>query len=109
MLYYRYILTHVTVPFAMMTNRQAIDFIDAGNRLDQPDRCPDDMWSIVRSCWETDPVKRPTFVDIYEQMTELYGSMINPQQHMTTGGTSPVILRFYDRDRNLLHPSIFLT
>ena len=36
-------------------------FIKAGKRLDKPPAMPDDIFSLVVLCWDTDPAKRPPF------------------------------------------------
>ncbi|PRP78848.1 fer (fps/fes related) tyrosine kinase (phosphoprotein NCP94) [Planoprotostelium fungivorum] len=41
-------------------------------RLEQPFRCPNELYSILKRCWEYEAADRPKFRDIYCEMKELY-------------------------------------
>ncbi|XP_076804091.1 activated CDC42 kinase 1-like isoform X2 [Clavelina lepadiformis] len=41
-----------------------------GERLSQPDNCPDSMYLIMRNCWKLRPSDRPTFVHIKELVSK---------------------------------------
>eukprot|EP01114_Cavostelium_apophysatum_P020495 TRINITY_DN6886_c0_g1_i1.p1 TRINITY_DN6886_c0_g1~~TRINITY_DN6886_c0_g1_i1.p1 ORF type:complete len:871 (-),score=113.10 TRINITY_DN6886_c0_g1_i1:55-2667(-) len=53
-------------PWAQKRNAQIIEAVCAGERLQQPRNCPDDMWQIFTSCCELSPKDRPTFAKIVE-------------------------------------------
>jgi hypothetical protein len=38
--------------------------MDKGKRLSKPDQCPQDVYSLMRQCWEKEPDNRPDFVAI---------------------------------------------
>lgn len=45
--------------------------LQAGKRLERPDKCPRDCFSVIRSCWEWDEATRPAFVQLYETLQSM--------------------------------------
>jgi hypothetical protein len=44
-----------------MSNAEIIKFLNAGNRLEKPGICPDDLYQVMLQCWDRDPQNRPSF------------------------------------------------
>uniref|UniRef100_A0A673HUK0 Tyrosine-protein kinase n=1 Tax=Sinocyclocheilus rhinocerous TaxID=307959 RepID=A0A673HUK0_9TELE len=42
--------------------------VDQGYRMEPPDECPPDVYSIMTSCWETEPKRRPSFHKLRERL-----------------------------------------
>lgn len=40
--------------------------IERGERLEQPDDCPEEVFSVMRDCWAYDPQERPSFAQLVE-------------------------------------------
>ncbi|EGD81410.1 TK/HMTK protein kinase [Salpingoeca rosetta] len=62
------------LPFKSLTTEVARDMIREGKaRLVSrpPTTCPKDMWALLSQCWDYDPFKRPTFVQMKEEITAL--------------------------------------
>uniref|UniRef100_A0ABM0MBG1 non-specific protein-tyrosine kinase n=1 Tax=Saccoglossus kowalevskii TaxID=10224 RepID=A0ABM0MBG1_SACKO len=57
-------------PWAALTGSQILQAIDAPNfqRLEKPDCCPEQYHQIMQSCWEHDPKRRPSFVELCEEL-----------------------------------------
>ncbi|CAH0753254.1 unnamed protein product [Bemisia tabaci] len=53
-------------PWAALTGHQILEAIDEPNlqRLEQPECCPKEYYSVMLKCWQHDPNKRPRFVDL---------------------------------------------
>ncbi|KAJ8976560.1 hypothetical protein NQ317_014213 [Molorchus minor] len=51
-------------PYGEKKGSDAIKLIDSGERLKQPKECPDHIYKIMLSCWESDADKRPTFNEL---------------------------------------------
>lgn len=57
------LVTHGSIPYAGMQNKEVIEQIQRGYRIPKPTNCdcPDEVYRKMRDCWHTDPDKRPTF------------------------------------------------
>lgn len=53
------VFTVGAVPYTDLKTRDVIHFIFEGGRLDKPEKCPDALWSLLRSCWVPEPTERP--------------------------------------------------
>ncbi|KAL0268767.1 UNVERIFIED_CONTAM: hypothetical protein PYX00_010583 [Menopon gallinae] len=51
-------------PYGDMKGTEAIRFVEEGERLSQPEKCPDEVYRIMERCWNVDPAKRPTFAQL---------------------------------------------
>ena len=53
-------------PWAALTGQQILEAIDQPNlqRLEQPDSCPKEYYSLMLKCWEHEQIRRPKFTDI---------------------------------------------
>eukprot|EP01118_Nematostelium_gracile_P020292 TRINITY_DN9803_c0_g1_i1.p1 TRINITY_DN9803_c0_g1~~TRINITY_DN9803_c0_g1_i1.p1 ORF type:complete len:145 (+),score=24.17 TRINITY_DN9803_c0_g1_i1:3-437(+) len=58
-----------TVPFVRMTNNEVYDAVMKGTRLEQPDRCPDQIWEIIMNCWKEKMSERPSFDSISSSLS----------------------------------------
>ena len=48
-------------PYAGLDNYEVMPYLETGKRLPRPLRCPDDLYSIMQSCWLPSPEERPSF------------------------------------------------
>lgn len=55
-------------PWAALTGQQILEAIDEPNfqRLEQPEACPKEYYTIMLKCWQHDPAKRPKFADLMD-------------------------------------------
>ncbi|XP_030851826.1 tyrosine-protein kinase SYK isoform X2 [Strongylocentrotus purpuratus] len=58
-------------PYASMRGQELMQFIENGDRLSQPDRCPDDVYSLMRRCWLSEAKDRPGFGDIESVLSDI--------------------------------------
>ncbi|EAT39464.1 AAEL008732-PA [Aedes aegypti] len=76
-------------PYQDMKGVDVIKLIENGQRLSQPDLCPENVFEVMKNCWNYNPKSRPTFKfltrfftdDIkYQNLQELVqsGKEINP-------------------------------
>ncbi|XP_065217837.1 tyrosine-protein kinase Fer-like isoform X2 [Planococcus citri] len=62
-------------PYPGMSNSEAREKIDSGYRLPAPEGTPDEMYSLMKNCWQYEPENRPHFDDILrivEVLTDAY-------------------------------------
>lgn len=59
-------------PWPAWTGQQILEAIDDPNfqRLEQPECCPKEYYSLMLKCWQHDANKRPKFADIYIMLPE---------------------------------------
>lgn len=43
-------------------------YIEKGNRLPQPENCPDGVYDIMKQCWDEDCKNRPSFYLLYTDL-----------------------------------------
>ncbi|XP_078573761.1 tyrosine-protein kinase receptor Tie-1-like [Branchiostoma floridae x Branchiostoma japonicum] len=55
------IMTMGKLPYEGMKGKRMMDLIKDGGRLEQPTPCPDEIYSIMTTCWKTFPEDRPSF------------------------------------------------
>ncbi|XP_067674743.1 fibroblast growth factor receptor-like [Haliotis asinina] len=65
------IVTLGASPYSTMTLRGVIDAVVAGKRLERPQYCMDELYSLMSKCWEQLPQDRPHFKDLVQHVEYL--------------------------------------
>lgn len=78
------LFTQGAKPYALVRNYDMGNYLKDGNRLGQPENCPDEMYGLMRKCWRTDPVERPTFYNIQVDLRWIEKTSIIESQHPLT-------------------------
>eukprot|EP00795_Rhopilema_esculentum_P002628 gene2628-823_t len=65
------IVTLGGTPYPTMTGQELLRFLRAGNRMEKPENCSNEIYAVMKACWLTDPQQRPTFTDIKERFETL--------------------------------------
>ncbi|XP_048450649.1 tyrosine-protein kinase Fer isoform X2 [Rhincodon typus] len=55
-------------PYPGMTNQQAREQVEKGYRMSPPQKCPEEIYTIMLKCWEYKPENRPNFSDVYKEL-----------------------------------------
>eukprot|EP01097_Dermamoeba_algensis_P010804 TRINITY_DN80_c0_g1_i1.p1 TRINITY_DN80_c0_g1~~TRINITY_DN80_c0_g1_i1.p1 ORF type:complete len:296 (-),score=82.16 TRINITY_DN80_c0_g1_i1:82-921(-) len=58
------------LPYKGLTNQKIVGWLKEGNRLEQPEQCPDWVYDLMMSCMKLHQEARPTFKEICIQMSE---------------------------------------
>jgi len=73
-------------PYSWLSQREAFAKIPKGERLHKPETCPHSAYELMIQCWDLDPSKRPSFIEIVERI-----KLIMESFEMTVSGFSPVL------------------
>ncbi|XP_060520697.1 tyrosine-protein kinase receptor [Cylas formicarius] len=56
------------MPYTGCTNREVMDLVVQGGRLEQPENCPGPVYGVMTQCWHPKPEHRPSFSTILERL-----------------------------------------
>ncbi|XP_057655482.1 tyrosine-protein kinase receptor isoform X1 [Diorhabda carinulata] len=89
------------MPYTGCANRDVMQLVTSGGRLEPPANCPGPIYGIMTQCWHPAPEHRPTFGTILERL----GYCVQDPQVMSA--PLPVFQRppSYERDTTVMRPS----
>ncbi|XP_061934023.1 uncharacterized protein LOC108003442 isoform X4 [Apis cerana] len=69
-------------PWAALTGHQILEAIDDPNfqRLEQPECCPKEYFSLMQQCWQHEPSKRPKFSELINLLPDLKPEQVQAVQ-----------------------------
>lgn len=56
------------MPYTGLPNRDVMQLVTGGGRLDAPPGCPPAIYAIMAECWSPTPDDRPTFSNLLERL-----------------------------------------
>nr|XP_029731504.1 insulin-like receptor isoform X2 [Aedes albopictus] len=60
--------TLASQPYQGLTNDQVLRYVIDGGVMERPENCPDDLYNLMRRCWQHRPTARPTFLEIIVEL-----------------------------------------
>ena len=60
--------TLASQPYQGLSNEQVLKYVIDGGVMERPEGCPDRLYNLMESCWQHHARRRPTFVDIIENL-----------------------------------------
>ncbi|WKX88718.1 hypothetical protein Q1695_008385 [Nippostrongylus brasiliensis] len=76
------------VPYAAIQPADMISHVEQGNRPEQPERCPDEIFALMTKCWRSEPKDRPTFSEIRSELTILLNTDDESYGYLSLGNES---------------------
>uniref|UniRef100_A0A914W0I2 Protein kinase domain-containing protein n=1 Tax=Plectus sambesii TaxID=2011161 RepID=A0A914W0I2_9BILA len=73
------------VPYALIQPTDMIDYLRSGKRLDKPEHCADNVYSIMQECWKDKPDERPLFSDLKIKLGTLLSYATEEYGYLDTG------------------------
>ncbi|XP_022807789.1 vascular endothelial growth factor receptor 2-like [Stylophora pistillata] len=65
-------------PYPDLPTEQLLDYLSEGRRMDNPAKCPLEVYTVMRDCWLHDPEQRPPFTFLNERLGKIL------ERHMRT-------------------------
>ena len=56
------------LPYPGWNNATVVEKVNEGYRLPKPAICPEDLYEVMKSCWDADPDARPTFAELHSKI-----------------------------------------
>ena len=56
------------MPYTGCGNRDVMQLVTSGGRLEPPNNCPGPLYGIMMQCWHPNPEERPNFTTILERL-----------------------------------------
>jgi fyn-related kinase len=68
------LVTYGAMPYVGKTNAEATTFVENGGRMPCPSDCPENLYELMLQCWHKDPMKRPTFEILHNQLESFFSN-----------------------------------
>jgi len=78
-------------PYNWLNNKEVTEQVPKGLRLDKPENCSDDVWTIVKDCWLPEPEDRPRFKRIVEKLQLTKKQKFGKQLSHSNSNTSDLV------------------
>ncbi|XP_071134882.1 uncharacterized protein [Mytilus edulis] len=73
------------IPYPGKSNNEVMTFVAKGGRLDKPDQCSQETYSLMFECWMDKPEDRPNFRNITEELIQIQKSSDLSQETIING------------------------
>ncbi|KAK2570254.1 Tyrosine-protein kinase receptor torso [Acropora cervicornis] len=80
-------------PYPTINDRDLLEFLLDGNRMDKPENCTDEIYEIMLACWSRDSEERPSFQSLSKQLLDMQKRErpyvnVDPSQDLTLPPTT---------------------
>lgn len=62
------------IPYQGMSNKEVVQQVSEGYRMEIPRTCPAEIASLIQKCWQAEAKDRPNFGQIVKELEELEGN-----------------------------------
>lgn len=56
------------MPYTGCSNKEVMDLVTSGGRLEPPSNCPGPLYGVMTQCWHPTPDERPNFCTVIERL-----------------------------------------
>lgn len=74
-----------STPYPSVPHTELIEFLRRGERMDKPECCSMDIYSLMIECWHLNPRARPTFEDLVEDLERIIQSLTTDKEYLDLG------------------------
>ena len=76
------------LPYQQLRNNEVVGAVMAGKRLPRPENCPEEAYALMRKCWATNALVRPTWSTIIDEILCFKKAMELPENQMLESESS---------------------
>ncbi|XP_075152649.1 protein kinase receptor Ret oncogene [Haematobia irritans] len=80
-------------PYPGIPVQNLYHLLKSGYRMEKPENCSDEIYSVVRTCWMDDPNARPSFKYLASEFEKLLGNNIKFLENETKSFSNPTYCR----------------
>ncbi|XP_007059694.2 megakaryocyte-associated tyrosine-protein kinase isoform X1 [Chelonia mydas] len=62
------VFSYGRAPYSKMTLKEVTEMVEKGYRMEAPEECPPSLYTLMKTCWEIEPGKRPSFKKLTEKL-----------------------------------------
>ncbi|XP_077698312.1 megakaryocyte-associated tyrosine-protein kinase isoform X3 [Eretmochelys imbricata] len=62
------VFSYGRAPYSKMTLKEVTEMVEKGYRMEAPEECPPSVYTLMKTCWEIEPGKRPSFKKLTEKL-----------------------------------------
>eukprot|EP00050_Salpingoeca_kvevrii_P008114 m.300836 g.300836 ORF g.300836 m.300836 type:complete len:1254 (+) comp14547_c0_seq1:115-3876(+) len=70
------IFSFARTPYGPMSAREISSFLQQGQRLERPPKCPANLFELMLRCWVNTPAARPSMVEVTKSLTLISNMMV---------------------------------
>ena len=74
-----------TTPYPNMDNAKVKNDVQKGIKMVQPSECPNEVYEVMKCCFELHAKNRPSFATVHQQLKELHRMSKNPLSETSSG------------------------
>uniref|UniRef100_A0A7E4VHJ6 receptor protein-tyrosine kinase n=1 Tax=Panagrellus redivivus TaxID=6233 RepID=A0A7E4VHJ6_PANRE len=71
------LFTRGNTPYFPLDHGQILEFLNEGRRLQCPVTCPEQIYALIVTCWDSKPKRRPSFKQLQKDMTDVIRCLMN--------------------------------
>ncbi|KAM9364520.1 proto-oncogene tyrosine-protein kinase receptor Ret [Pholidichthys leucotaenia] len=80
-------------PYPGIAPERLFNLLKTGYRMERPENCSEEMYSLMLRCWKQEPDKRPTFSDISKELEKM---MVKSRDYLDLAASTPADALLYD-------------
>ncbi|XP_004452169.1 LOW QUALITY PROTEIN: proto-oncogene tyrosine-protein kinase receptor Ret [Dasypus novemcinctus] len=80
-------------PYPGIPPERLFTLLKTGYRMERPDNCSEEMYSLMLQCWKQEPDKRPVFADISKDLEKM---MVKSRDYLDLAASTPSDSLLYD-------------
>ncbi|XP_039609069.1 proto-oncogene tyrosine-protein kinase receptor Ret isoform X1 [Polypterus senegalus] len=80
-------------PYPGIAPERLFNLLKTGYRMEKPENCSEEMYSLMLRCWKQEPEKRPPFSDISKELEKM---MMKSRDYLDLAASTPADSLLYD-------------